>query len=191
MNQIIVTSYCSNLNVFNNKNITQVKIVVIEVAEYVLPKFSVSIESADHFTIAGKVLHAVIAAKYTYGKPLNGKATITVSEEDNFGCFRYRRISNVDESPTDDALVRKTIDVDGTGHIEFDIEKELKYHSGERSRYYSERTFKISVDVVENLTGLSQSAEKTVKIHKSAYKVSSDLDSSCLKRDTVADITVS
>lgn len=162
---------------------------MIEVAEYVLPKFAVSIESPEHFTIDGKTLYAVIHAKYTYGKPLSGKATVSVSEEDNFGCFRYRRISH-DESPVDDALVRKTIDVDGSGRVEFDIAQELKYGGGERNRYYSERSFKISVEVVESLTGLSQSAEKTVKIHKSAYKVSSDLDSSCLKRDSVNDVTV-
>lgn len=158
-------------------------------AEYVLPKFEVSIESPDHFTVKDKTLFAVVRAKYTYGKPLKGKAIVCVTEEDNFGCFRYRRESESTEN-RDNALVRKTIDVDGSGQLEFDIEKELKYDRSESNRYYSVRKFKINVELVENLTGLTQSTEKTIKVHRNAYEVSTDLDRSCLKRDSSNDVTV-
>lgn len=160
------------------------------VAEYVLPKFEVSIESPHHFSVAGKILYADIRAKYTYGKPLKGKAMVSVTEEDNWGCFGYRCMPN-DNDANSNALIRKAIDLDGIGHIEFDIEKELKQDDNERNQYYGARKFKIKAEVVETLTGLSQIAEKTVSIHTNSYNVAVDLDRSCLKRDSTIDMTVS
>lgn len=160
------------------------------VAEYVLPKFEVSIESPDHFSVRGNILYADIRAKYTYGKPLKGKATVSVTEEDNWGCFRYRCIPD-DNDDKSNALIRKVVDVDGIGHIEFDIEKELKKDDNERYQYYGARKFKIKAEVVETLTGLSHLAVKTVSIHKNSYNASIDLDRSCLKRDSTIDVTVS
>lgn len=164
------------------------KIAVIEVAEYVLPKFEVIVESNDHFTLEDEKVAAIIRAKYTHGKPLRGKAVVTVTEEDNFGYFRFRRESTAAQE--ENALVKKTIDIDGRETIELHIKDELKFDCSEKNRYFDVKNFKVHVEVTESLTGLSQTAEKTIKIHKNTYEVSSDLSNAGLKRDSNVDVTV-
>lgn len=164
------------------------KIAVIEVAEFVLPKFEAIIEGNDHFTLEDEKVIVNIGAKYTHGKSLRGKADITISEEDNFGYFRFRRESVA--SQEESTLVRKTVDIDGLETIEFNIKDELKYDLSDRNRFFDVKNFKIDVEITEMLTGLTQSASKTVKVHKNTYDVSSDLTHAGLKRDSSVDVTV-
>lgn len=164
------------------------KIAVIEVAKYVLPKFEATIEGNDHFTLEDEKVVVNIGAKYTHGKPLRSKAIITVSEEDNFGYFRFRRESVA--SQEESVLVKKTVDIDGIETIEFNIKDELKYDRSERNRFFDVKNFKIDVEVTENLTGLTQATSKTIKVHKNTYDVSSDLTHAGLKRDSSFDVTV-
>lgn len=164
------------------------KIAVIEVAEYVLPKFEATIEGNDHFTLEDEKVIVTIGAKYTHGKPLRGKAIVTINEEDNFGYFRFRRESVA--SQEENMLVKKTVDIDGLEIIEFNIKDELKYDRSESNRFFDVKNFKIDVEVTENLTGLMQSASKMVKVHKNTYDVSSDLTHAGLKRDSSFDVTV-
>lgn len=168
------------------------KIAVIEIAEYVLPKFEVKIESDDHFTIDDQKVVAIIRAKYTHGKPLRGTAVVSISEEDNFGYFRYRRGSKAKpEDAADDASVKKTIVIDGRESIEFDIQNDLKFDRSESNKYFELKNFKIKAEVTETLTGLSQCAEKTIKVHKDAYDISTDLTNDAIKRDSTIDLNVS
>lgn len=155
-----------------------------------LPKFEALIESPDHFTLNDGKVRIIVRAKYTHGKSLRGSATVSVTEEDNFGIFRYRRESQVNK-PEDSSLVQRTFNIDGEETVEFDIEKELKYDRSESNQYFDVKNFKIKADVIESLTGLSQSAEKTIKIHKNTYNISTDLTSYDLKRDSTADVNVS
>lgn len=166
------------------------KIAVIEVAEYVLPKFEAVIESPDHFTLEDECVRAVIRAKYTHGKPLRGTAVVSISEEDNFGYFRYRKSSHA-HKPDDNTLAKKTITIDGHETIEFNIKNELKFDRSESNKYFELKNFKIQAEITETLTGLSQTAEKTVKIHKDTYDISTDLTNAGLKRDTTIDLSVS
>lgn len=48
-----------------------------EVAEYVLPKYEVIVESNPHVTFKDGKIRATVKAKYTYGKPVKGQATIS------------------------------------------------------------------------------------------------------------------
>lgn len=155
-----------------------------------LPKFEAVIESRDHFTLDDGKVRIVLRAKYTHGKPLRGSATVSITEEDNFGCFRYRRESQVNK-PEDSSLVKRTFNIDGEETVEFDIEKELKFDRSERNQYYDVKNFKIKADVIESLTGLSQSAEKTIKVHKDTYNISTDLTNYDLKRDSTTEVNVS
>lgn len=168
----------------------QTKIAVIEIAEYVLPKFEVKIESDDHFTIDDEKVVAIIRAKYTHGKPLRGTAVVSISEEDNFGYFRYRRCSKV-KPDDDDTCVKKTIIIDGSESVEFDIQNELKFDRSESNKYFDLKNFKIKAEVTETLTGLSQCAGKTIKVHKDTYDISTDLTNDALKRDSTIDLNVS
>lgn len=139
----------------------QSKYKSFEVSEYVLPKFEAKIEASDEITINDEKLRAVISAKYTYGKPLKGKAVVSVAERDYYGGAVFRVIDGKDVKQ-DDALCKKIIEIDGRGPIEFDLVKELsmeKKSSLGCSRYsyrgceeYKE--FEVSAEVIEDLTGL-------------------------------------
>lgn len=188
--------YYTNLNdiicfVFLNLVWLQTKIAVIEIAEYVLPKFEAQIESDDHFTIDDQKVVAIIRAKYTHGKPLRGTAVVSISEEDNFGYFRYRRCSQIKKEDDDDTCVKKTIIIDGQESVEFDIQNDLKFDRNESNKYFDLKNFKIKAEVTETLTGLSQCAEKTIKVHKDTYDISTDLTNDALKRDSTVDLSVS
>lgn len=165
------------------------KIAIIEVAEYVLPKFEVVIESADHFTLEDDKVQAIVRAKYTHGKDLRGTAVVSIFEEDNFGYFRYRRESHANKQE-DHALAKKTIVIDGQDTIEFNIQNELKFDRSESNKYCDVKNFKIKAEVIETLTGLSQTTEKTVKVHKDSYDISTDLTNAGLKRDSTIDLNV-
>lgn len=165
---------------------------MLEIAEYVLPKFEVKVESDENFTIDDKNVCAIIRAKYTHGKPLRGTAVVSISEENHYGCFRFRRHTSANKADDDETGVKKTFIFDGQESVEFDIEKELKYDRNDGDNYYSRsKTFKIKAEVTETLTGLSQSAEKTITIHKDTYDITSDLRNDALKRDSTAALSVS
>lgn len=152
------------------------------------------VESDDHFSIDDKTVNAIIRAKYTHGKPLRGTAVVSISEDDNFGCFRYRRHSPANKSggDDDDTCVKKTcVIIDGHETVEFDIQNELKFDRSERNKYSNSKRFKIKTEVTETLTGLSQSAEKTITVYKDSYDITTDLRSNALKRDSTVDLSVS
>ncbi|KAH8321205.1 hypothetical protein KR059_002242, partial [Drosophila kikkawai] len=121
-----------------------------EVDKYVLPKFEVTIDTAKDVVIADEVIKATIRAKYTYGKPVKGKAT--VSMEQNYG---------YDYSSQEKQL--KTVDVDGKGHVEFDI-KYLQNSSWTPP-------MRIFAVVTEELTGNKQNASTTVNLHQERFKI--------------------
>ena len=51
-----------------------------EVAEYVLPTFSVDVSLPPYATFNKADIVATVKATYTYGKPVKGEATLTVKE---------------------------------------------------------------------------------------------------------------
>lgn len=158
-------------------------------AEYVLPKFEAIIESPDHFTVDDEKVRLIVRAKYTHGKPLRGSVTVTVEEEETFGYFRCRRLSQAHKDD-DCTLAKKTFNIDGQETVEFDIAKELKFERSEKTRWENVRNFKIKADVTEGLTGLVQSTDKTVKVHLDSYEITTDLNTNEPKRDTTLDLNV-
>lgn len=114
-----------------------------------MPRFKVEVEAPNEFTVKDEVVRAVVSAKYTYGKPLKGKATVEITEKDPFGWPRFHLVDA--DLKEEKSLCKKTIDIDGRGSVEFNIEKELTNFGG-RDRDY--RDFEIAVEVEEELTGL-------------------------------------
>jgi CD109 antigen len=47
-----------------------------EVAKYVLPKYEVTVETEPYLTLKDEKIVATVRAKYTYGNPVKGEATI-------------------------------------------------------------------------------------------------------------------
>ncbi|XP_073826189.1 thioester-containing protein 2 isoform X3 [Musca autumnalis] len=132
-----------------------------EVAKYVLPKFSVDIETAKDVAIYDGVIKMTIRSKYTYGKPVKGKVTVSIAS-----------------SPRTEAA-EKTIDVDGKGHLEFDLVKDLKLDRGQfdgmskhQSRYYGYLPpLEVLAVVTEGYTGNSQNKTTSINLEPSRYRI--------------------
>lgn len=106
-----------------------------------LPKFDVKIDSSNHFNVKDGKIRAIIRSKYTYGKLVKGRATVTVKPT-SYLAWSTRR-----ETDT----IAKTIQIDGKGTIEFDITDDLHIQPDEFKR---STTYALSVVVVEHLTGM-------------------------------------
>ncbi|XP_061388971.1 CD109 antigen-like, partial [Musca vetustissima] len=132
-----------------------------EVAKYVLPKFSVDIETAKDVAIYDGVIKITVRSKYTYGKPVKGKATVSIAS-----------------SPRTQAA-EKTIDVDGKGHLEFDLVKDLKLDhsqfdamSKNQNRYYGYLPpLQVLAVVTEGYTGNSQNKTTSINLEQSRYRI--------------------
>ncbi|XP_017876968.1 CD109 antigen-like isoform X2 [Ceratina calcarata] len=124
-----------------------------EVAEYILPNFEVTIDAPKHFTFKDSKVTATINAKYTYGKPVKGEATVTA----------YPDIFSDVIQPIYQQPVRKVIPIDGKAIVDFDIHDEL----GLTDEY--ERPVMIDVTVEESLTGRRQNTSMHVTLHKHRY----------------------
>nr|CAD7424615.1 unnamed protein product [Timema monikensis] len=126
-----------------------------QVAEYVLPKFEVNVDIPAHATFKDSQLVATIRAKYTYGKPVKGEATVTA----------YPTIFSGVLQPIFQTPVRKVIKIDGKATVEFDIVKELQLTDE------FERVVQFDVAVEEALTGRRQNTTAQVIVHKYKYKM--------------------
>lgn len=106
-----------------------------------LPKFDVKIDSSDDFNVKDTKVRAIIRAKYTYGKLVKGRATITVKPSNYVAWSTHREADTI----------AKTIPIDGKGTIEFDITDDMHIQPDEFKR---SRSYAMSVVVVEHLTGI-------------------------------------
>lgn len=125
-----------------------------EVAEYVLPKYEVIVDSNPHVTFKDGKVRATVRAKYTYGKPVKGKATISAYPVLWLGAV---------QPFIQDNIVRKVVEVDGKGSAEFDIREELKL-GGDYERFVN-----IEAIFEEELTGRRQNGSTQITIHKFKY----------------------
>jgi len=128
---------------------------VFEVAEYVLPKFELSIEANPDANFKDGKIRATVKAKYTFGKAVKGNATITASQDKSY--YYYLN---------EPKKVSKTVDIDGKKVVEFDIEKDL----GIRDKY-QEHTVNLCATFTEELSGKQQNATAKVQIHITPHKM--------------------
>lgn len=138
----------------------ETKIKHVEVAEYVLPKFDVTIDSPNDFSVKDGKIRAIIRSKYTYGKLVKGEAVVSLTPTKSYSYYGM-------EQRNRDSII-KTIKIDGKGTVEFDTENDLNI---EFTDYTRSKNFDIKAVVIEELTGRNQSATKSVTIHQSRYKV--------------------
>lgn len=133
----------------------EVKKYKFEVAEYVLPKFDVTIDTPKHQYFQDGKIRATIRTKYTYGKPVKGEVTVAVYPK-TYGSFQPFAIN---------LITRKVAKIDGKAYIEFDIGKELNV----KEDY--EQAMAMEAIVEEELTGRKQNTTVDLFLHKSKYKI--------------------
>ncbi|XP_014601165.1 PREDICTED: CD109 antigen-like isoform X2 [Polistes canadensis] len=124
-----------------------------EVAEYVLPKFEVTIDAPKHSTFKESKITATVRAKYTYGKPVKGEATITAFPNIFSGVIQ----------PIFQQPVRKIVPIDGKVTVDFNIITELRLTDE------NERPIRIEATVEEELTGRRQNVSVEITLHKHKY----------------------
>lgn len=140
---------------FQNKN------KIIEIAEYVLPKFDVIIDASTEFSAKDGKIRAIVRSMCTYGKHVKGDAIVSLTPSRTLSYYGY-------SSQQDADTVLKTTKVDGKGSVEFSIDDDLHldFVENKRDRYYELRA-----TVIEELTGQNQSVTKDIVIHESRYNV--------------------
>ncbi|XP_011255612.1 CD109 antigen isoform X2 [Camponotus floridanus] len=124
-----------------------------EVAEYVLPNFEVTIDSPKHVQFKESKITVFVHARYTYGKPVKGEATITAYPDIFSGVIQ----------PIFQQPVRKVVPIDGKAIVDFDILSELRL----TDEY--ERPVMIDVVVEEALTTRRQNTSIQITLHKHKY----------------------
>lgn len=138
-----------------------------DVLEYTLPKFEVTIETNPNTNFKDGKVRATVKAQYTFGKIAKGNATVTAELER----WYYWNSGN------ENVKVTKTVEVNGKKAVEFDLATELKLTEN-RGR---DRTLKLHVSFVEELTGRELNATSKVTIHSKAHDLDMSTSSSSFK----------
>lgn len=133
----------------------EVKKYKFEVADYVLPKFDVTIDTPKHQYFQDGKVRATIRSKYTYGKPVKGEVTVSVYPK-TYGSFQPFAIN---------LIARKVAKIDGKAYIEFDIERDLHV----KEDY--EQAMVMEAIVEEEWTSRKQNISIDLFLHKSKYKI--------------------
>lgn len=136
-------------------------IKVFEVAEYVLPKFEVLIDTNNDIHYKYGKINATIKAQYTFGKFAKGTATVTAEVSTQYSGFgrAYSRQHSARK-------VSRTLEVDGKNSVEFDLEKDF----GIKSNDY-DRLVHIEAQFKEELSGKEVNASTDVRVHKTEHNL--------------------
>ncbi|KAL5279600.1 CD109.2 family protein [Megaselia abdita] len=140
------------------ENEKSVKTKNFEIAKYVLPKFDVKVETPANIAIEDGNVRATIRSKYTYGKPVKGKATISIKPSHPLWGSKEQLRS-----------AEKVVDIDGKAFVEFNLKDDLKLTKKDNQYYYP--PLEILAVVEEELTGLKQNSTASVNLHVHKYTV--------------------
>ncbi|PVD20025.1 hypothetical protein C0Q70_20519 [Pomacea canaliculata] len=94
-----------------------------EVAEYVLPRFEVNIQSQSYFTPTTEFIEGNVCAKYTYGKPVKGFLTLN---------FCARGYSSFDQN-----CAVKYTEIEGCYNYSVNISEVLSHYGFSYGRYFT------------------------------------------------------
>ncbi|GFR94590.1 thioester-containing protein [Elysia marginata] len=130
------------------------------VAEYVLPKFEVSVVLPSYVLTTETDVTATIKAKYTYGKPVNGTADVAVELLSS-----YRRSLYHDEMP-EAVFSFPNVELDGETKVTFPLSAVKAIRS-----YLNNYKLIVSANVTEDLTGNVMSGNATVTMYDSGVKL--------------------
>lgn len=105
-----------------------------EVAEYVLPKFEVTVSAPKDLTYSDSLVRVTVTGKYTYGENVKGTALVSITSQ---------AWSATPALP----LVERKVEVNGNGYAEFQL-SELKVNPKNW-----QDSFDVKASLTENLTG--------------------------------------
>lgn len=130
------------------KNTQQEVKKVIEVKEFVLPRYEVIIDTKPHISLTEQKLIAIVYAQYTFGDLVRGNATVTfqVFDPNHLDQMKYK--------------IEKKVDIIGKKVLEISLKNDLKILNLLGKGYIN-----IEVNFVEAFTGISRNGSANVRIH--------------------------
>lgn len=105
-----------------------------EIAEYVLPKFEVTVSAPNDLTYSDRLVRLTIGAKYTYGEKVKGTAVVSITSQ------------SWTATPAK-PVIERTVEINGNGYAEFQM-AELKVNP----QNYQD-SFNVKAAFAESLTG--------------------------------------
>ncbi|XP_073826180.1 CD109 antigen-like [Musca autumnalis] len=126
-----------------------------EVAKYVLPKFSVEIETEPEIGLLDKIMNIIVLSKYTYGQPVKGKLKILTK------LMKYSLMLGSAE---------KTMDINGKVDVKFDIMEDLNMKE-KSDNDYGDWQINIEAIMTEAFTDIQRNATMVVNLRRSRYTI--------------------
>jgi CD109 antigen len=130
-----------------------------EVARYVLPKIEVTVTQGLRNTFKSGKMVVQVVAKYTYGKPVKGLATV---KADNLYGFSSNRPNS---------FYRKVVPINEKAIVEFDIERDF----GKRQTS-GNVDVNIEASVTDELTGTVFTGKGTIKLYDDDGNIDSNYE---------------
>ncbi|ROL45443.1 Alpha-2-macroglobulin [Anabarilius grahami] len=126
---------------------------VFEVKKYVLPKFDVTINASQTYSVADVGLKVEACAKYTYGQPVPGQALVEVCRDP----FPYVEVPGVTRQ-----CLRKTMTMNATGCASLTVDTSVFFNT--KFENSLQDLFVVTVKVTEEGTDVVMSKSATVSI---------------------------
>ncbi|XP_048039618.1 alpha-2-macroglobulin-like [Megalobrama amblycephala] len=131
---------------------------VFEVKKYVLPKFDVTVNASETYSVADVGLKVEACAKYTYGQPVPGQALVEVCRDP----LQY--VPDVTR-----LCLSKTAKINATGCASFTVETSVFFNT--KFENSLQDLFVVTVNVTEEGTDVVMSKSATVSITFEVGKV--------------------
>ncbi|XP_039541680.1 alpha-2-macroglobulin-like [Pimephales promelas] len=133
---------------------------VFEVKKYVLPKFDVTVNTPQTYSVGDEGLKVEACAKYTYGQPVLGQALVEVCREP----YRYVGVPDLTRR-----CLNKTAKMNDTGCASLAIDASVFFNT--KFEPNMQDTFLVNVNVTEVGTDVVMSKSATVSITFEVGKV--------------------
>ncbi|XP_073821630.1 LOW QUALITY PROTEIN: thioester-containing protein 1 allele R1-like [Musca autumnalis] len=134
--------------------------VSFEVQKYVLPKYIVNAEATDKVSVRDGDMQVVVRANYTYGKPLNGKATIILT----LGPYDFGHTAD-GKKKQPPSIIRTADMIQGKAKIDLNVKELEAYLHGKK---YS-TSASIVATVEEQFTGVKINTTTSTDIYPYRY----------------------
>ncbi|ROL50597.1 Alpha-2-macroglobulin [Anabarilius grahami] len=133
---------------------------VFEVKKYVLPKFDVTVNASQTYSVADVGLKVEACAKYTYGQPVPGQALVEVCRDP----FPYVEVPGVTRQ-----CLRKTTKMNATGCASLTVDTAVFFNT--KFENNMQDAFLVNLNVTEEGTDVVLSKSATVSITFEVGKV--------------------
>ncbi|KAM7353961.1 thioester-containing protein 4 isoform 2-T2 [Cochliomyia hominivorax] len=148
----------------------------IEVDKYVLPKYVVKVEATESVSVKDGDMQVVVRANYTYGKPLDGKATVILSLGSSYYFDSRRDGSKSSEEQKQPPTLIKTADmVKGKAKIDLNVKDYEAYLPYKNSPSY----MSVLATVEEQFTGVKINGTTSTTIYPYRYAMNCISYDSC------------